>query len=137
MQMVREFLIHERFSDVFGTSDVAHWEEECRILRGRADFVVIHVDGSVTVVEAKGPGGMRNTLGGIGQLLSYMIQIGMSAGLTGRVRGVLVAPVSIGTEESRIIDEACERAGVRFVPSLMISDLNRNADRIYGGHNGS
>ena len=129
MRMLREFLDHHKFADVYELPPVLHFEQEYSLTRGRCDFVVFHSDGSVTVVEAKGSRELRNAAGGIGQLLSYTIQIGM-ARPGAVVRGLLVAPVAPGTEEARLLDEACRRAGMAFEPCPLMADLSKTAAAI-------
>lgn len=129
-RMLRELLEQGLFAKVYEMPDVASYESEFSLTRGRADFVVFHVDGSVTVIEAKGPGDMRSTLAGIGQLLSYTIQIGMSRGLKGAVRGILVAPVKVDTDAARLLGLACLRAGMEFLPCPPMSVLNENARNV-------
>lgn len=80
---------------------------------GRADLVLFHNDGTVTVIELKGPGDDRKILAGIGQVTMYAVQIGYAR--TARcIRKILAAPVK--GEDSEHLAEACAAAGVRFVP---------------------
>lgn len=80
---------------------------------GRADLVMFHIDGSISVVEFKNAGSNREILSGIGQLLMYAVQLGYSRVAT-TIRKILTAPV-VGAGNSLLL-ETCEKAGVLFEP---------------------
>lgn len=83
---------------------------------GRADIVVYHCDGSVSVVEAKnGAVGYTHVVSGIGQATMYAVQIA-SKGVARRVRRCLLWTGTDNLELDGLIDIACEMAGVVSLP---------------------
>lgn len=83
---------------------------------GRADLVLFHDDGGVTLVEAKGPMDTRSLACGIGQLFVYAgaIQRMRFGGRVPTSVGMfLVAPVT--AEKSEGVRRACELAGIGFL----------------------
>lgn len=97
----------------FGLPQIIRAEQEFGFPRGRADFVFFHADGTASIVEVKDAKSDRDILGGIGQLMSYAVQMGYSRTLK-HIRCILVAP-TVGAD-SLLYAQACERAGVMFVP---------------------
>lgn len=97
--------------------------------RGRADIVIFHLDGSITVVEAKdGDQGVRSVLGGIGQVGYYAAQLG--ARNTGmKVRRALLWTSTGDPAQDALIPEACEVAGVVSMEiknvAAIKSDINK------------
>lgn len=96
---------------------VIRWEPEFPVPRGRVDYVVFHIDGSVTVCEVKdGRRGLQNVLSGIGQVLSYAAQVGMArAGFREIRKALIFSSLSLLTEDALVM-ESCEMAGVIPIP---------------------
>ena len=85
---------------------------------GRADIVIYHTDGSVSVIEAKdGAKGYTHTVSGIGQATLYAVQIGMSKGAVKKVRKCLLWAGTGNNDLDVMIDIACEQAGVISLPA--------------------
>lgn len=113
---------------------------EMQLNHGRADIVFFHLDGSITVVEAKdGAAGYRSVVAGIGQVGYYATMLG-SRGTDMRVRRALLWDSTGDASEDARIAEACEMSGVipmrmeraqnvqeRFV-RVMIDEANKDAD---------
>lgn len=108
---------------------IVWFEFEYPLPRGRADLVLFHHDGSITVVEAKQRLGLRDLLTGVGQLMSYSVQIGFSK-TSHTIRKILVAPMAATEPEALIALKACEEAGVRFVPMGDIRDHQESNNKI-------
>lgn len=83
---------------------------------GRADVVVFHGDGSVTVVEAKdGANGYQHVASGIGQVTLYAAQLSMS-GTVRKVRRALLWSSTGSAFQDAALEVACESAGVIPLP---------------------
>jgi hypothetical protein len=97
--------------------EIIRWEPEFPVPRGRVDYVIFHIDGSVTVCEVKDGGrGLQNVLAGIGQVLSYAAQVGMArAGFREIRKALIFSSLSLLTEDALVM-ESCEMAGVIPVP---------------------
>lgn len=85
---------------------------EMQLQRNRADIVIFHMDGSITIIEAKdGAQGYRSVVGGIGQVGYYATMLGMqNTGMKAR-RALLWSTVGTAEEDDRI-KQACEMSGV-------------------------
>jgi hypothetical protein len=113
------------FASIYGTPPVANWATEVPLPRGRADFVLYHVDGTLSVVETKAAGELRIALAGIGQILSYVFQLAARHGLhTNAIRGFLLCPTNPASEDCDLIEAACQRAGLQFFPVPTSAQLN-------------
>jgi hypothetical protein len=121
VQFLKMMLRTGRLAEVLGVPDILHAEWEYPLPRGRADFALFHADGTATIVEAKAKKTLRDMFAGIGQLMSYTAQLGMS-GRFHTVRGVLVAPLRGLDGDAHHLFLACERAAVTFVPIGEISE---------------
>ena len=87
----------------------------------RADLVVFHQDGSATVVEMKdGAKGLSAVLAGIGQVGLYGTLLGLAGGVKKVRRALMWTPISNDGSMDRLVDQACEDAGVTplFMPSM-------------------
>lgn len=115
--IVETFLLSEAGKAVFaefGWPDITHWEREFPLPRGRADFAVFHVDGSVTVIEVKrGDRPILEILSGIGQVTMYAVQVGYSKASKG-VRRMLAVTAPREKLDEVLIWDACEAAGVQY-----------------------
>lgn len=111
--LLRCLLITGRLAAEWGLPPISRWEPEYRFPRGRADLVLFHDDGSVTVVEVKDAGDDRHILSGVGQLSLYAMQVRMALP-DAKVRRILAAPVD--GSRSRHLLAACDLAGVVFEP---------------------
>lgn len=98
---------------------------------GRADIVVYHCDGTVSVIEAKnGAVGYSHVVAGIGQAGLYAMQIATKA-VFKRVRRCLLWSSTGNLELDSLIDLACEQAGVvsLAMPSMAVMMATREAIR--------
>jgi len=97
--------------------DGVTYQFEFPVPRGRADIVMFHSDGTITVVEVKdGSSGLQSVLAGIGQVTCYAVQIGMSKGVTRKVRKAL-AFSRLGADDEELVFMSCLKAGV--VPIIL------------------
>lgn len=82
---------------------------------GRADIVIFHVDGSVTVIEVKdGARGYNHVVSGVGQAGLYATQIAMSGTGIRPVRRALLWTSTGDLVLDVLIEQVCEHA--RVVP---------------------
>ncbi|WP_227136729.1 hypothetical protein [Kosakonia radicincitans] len=92
-------------------------EPEFNVPRGRVDFLLIHDDGSVTVCELKdGSNGLQAVLAGIGQVICYSLQVGMSNAGLKSIRKALLYSRTSKLSDDLLIYDACIKAGVMPVP---------------------
>lgn len=142
-------MVMASISDGFGGSmlepigyqpeDVVSFEFQVR--SWRADLVVFHASGEITVVEMKdGSAGVMGVLGGIGQVGLYATVIGMAS--NARVRRALLWS-RIGTGDSDLmVSEVCKSAGVIpvFVPTaqeMLKQRLSAVVDFLAGERHGA
>jgi len=85
-----------------------------QVLRyGRADIVVYHVDGSISVIEAKdGSNGYSAVVAGIGQATLYATQLGQAKGVARCIRRCLLWSSTGDLMLDVLIEDACQAAGV-------------------------
>jgi hypothetical protein len=117
----------EKLSLTLGVPQIAHAEVEFRLPKGVADMVLFHMDGSISVVEAKSKRTETAIAAGIGQLCMYAVQLGFSR-THSAIRKLLVAPVIGKDPNSLLLDMTCEAAGVRFIP-LGTTEEHRDVSR--------
>lgn len=109
--VINLLLISEQLDELWGLPKILKWEKEFSFPRGRADFILFHIDGSVSIVEVKDRGSDRDILCGIGQLSLYAMQAGY--GLKAMNIRRILAAATCGIE-SQHLNDACELAGVQF-----------------------
>jgi hypothetical protein len=86
---------------------------EYRVPHGRVDVAIFHVDGSLTLVEAKdGRCGMKHVLCGIGQVMMYALDAGMAPSRPKVIRKALLWNSTGNLLDDAIIETACEQAGI-------------------------
>ncbi|MCO7556186.1 PDDEXK family nuclease [Metapseudomonas otitidis] len=113
-QLVELLLQQGVFAHAAELPAVLHWEREYPLPRGRADFVLFHADGSITVLEVKKAGDeLRAIRGAIGQVMSYAVQVGY-ARLPTAIRMMVAADVP--GADSLLMSQACAAAGVQWLP---------------------
>lgn len=84
---------------------------------GRADVVVFHIDGTVTVIEAKdGKYGYGHVVSGIGQVTLYATQLANKKVNIKKIRRCLLWSTTGDKELDNIIIDACKSADV--IPML-------------------
>ena len=101
---------------------------------GRADIVIYHVDGSVSVVEAKdGSRGYSAVVAGIGQATLYAVQVAQAKGVARLVRRCLLWSSTQDLVLDAMIETACEEAGVisLAMPSAQVLRAVRLAAQAY------
>lgn len=77
------FMIEEGvLADSYGWPEIIQVEQEFPVPRGRVDLLLLHVDGSATVIECKASRSARDILPAVGQVMSYGVQLGYSRTLT-------------------------------------------------------
>jgi len=126
MRILKNLAVTDRLFEALGIPE-GIVEFEFPLPRGRADIVVFHHDGTATVIEAKGSRDFRGVLSGIGQVVMYAVQIGFSKATMG-IRKILVAPYIGEDPEVLLIHNACQSAGVEFLP---IGTLKEHQDISY------
>ncbi|OWF79161.1 hypothetical protein B4900_10820 [Yersinia rohdei] len=98
-------------------SPIIRVEAEFPVPRGRVDFFLVHDDGSASVCELKdGRNGLQSVLAGIGQVICYSVQIGMTNTGLRNVRKVLMFSRTNSTSDDSLIVDACLKADVIPVP---------------------
>lgn len=113
-QVIAVMLMGGQFHLAADLPEISHYEREYPLPRGRADFVLFHVDGSVTVIEVKkNKGNDREIFPAIGQVMSYAVQLGYGRTATSIRKMVASDYVGAGSE---LIDDACRMAGVIWLP---------------------
>lgn len=90
---------------------------EFNVPRGRIDYLLIHIDGSITVCELKdGAKGRQHVLSGLGQCIAYAVQVGMARAGIPLIRKALVFSSWGRADEELLVIDACRSAGVIAVP---------------------
>lgn len=98
---------------------------------GRADVVIYHVDGSVSVVEAKnGDVGYSHVLAGIGQLTMYAVQIANRKTGISKVNRCLLWSGASSIEADAMIEAACEQAGIIPLPMPKMSVITSTREAV-------
>lgn len=108
---VFDWIVQLNFSPEDFHPGIVRIQKEYRLPCGMADRVLWHEDGTITVVEVKGPGSRRDHASGIGQVLVY----------AEGVREVTRAPdvrtmLCTAGPRDAWIEAACDRAGIRYMP---------------------
>lgn len=111
---------------------------EFALKMGRVDAVIFHVDGSVSIIEAKdGTRGYTHVAQGIGQLSLYAVQFAM-AGISGvHIIRRCLHWTSVGSaEEDALLELACEQAGVIPMPNaslkVLLAAISPEAAEMFG-----
>jgi len=95
---------------------------EYKLIYGRADIVIFHIDGSISVIEAKDANDVRSVVAGIGQVGMYASQINANGMV---VRRCLLFN-SIGNEQQDLlVENACLEAGVIPLSIPPLDEINR------------
>lgn len=132
-QLVELLLQQGVFAEGADLPAILHWEREYPLPRGRADFVLFHADGSITVLEVKKAGDeQRAILGAIGQVISYAVQLGY-ARLPAAIRMMVAADVA--GADSLLMSQACAAAGVQWLPLGTMEEHQRPWIAVMGGSN--
>lgn len=111
MSTIELMLLGGSLSRAWNLPPITRWAFEHPVDGGRIDAVLLHDDGSTTLVEAKGDIEACEIARGIGQLFYYATVYG------GSPRLVLCSSAPVGKAFRAI--QACERAGIQygFIPS--------------------
>jgi hypothetical protein len=128
--MLKLFLTFDDLHLVLGVARIARHRFEFDVGGGRIDLLLFHVDGGVTIVEAKAESDTRTIIGGIGQLCFYAAKLPKLLTHTAKpkyVNMILAAPIK--PEKSLSIMDACNIAGVRFVHLAPYSVLKASIDK--------
>ncbi len=122
--LVRSFLESQRYAHTCeplipsAPHDTVLVEQAFKV--GRADIVIYHVDGSISVIEAKdGSRGYSAVVAGIGQASLYAVQLGQSRAVP-VIRRCLLWSSTGDLYTDALIEDACQLAGVvsLAMPSL-------------------
>lgn len=111
--------------------EIVSIQKEYQLPCGRADRLLMHADGSFTVVEIK-PGGSRcHQAHGLGQAIMYASSMRTTRRDNAEIRAALV----VGADYDCEIADACKSVGVEYIPISrweqdLIDDL---ADIHYNG----
>ncbi|HEY2455210.1 MAG TPA: hypothetical protein VGI71_21835 [Scandinavium sp.] len=98
-------------------SPIIRAEAEFPVPRGRVDFFLVHDDGSASVCELKdGRNGLQPVLAGIGQVICYSVQVGMSNAGLRNIRKVLMFSRTNSISDDALIVDACLKADVIPIP---------------------
>lgn len=123
MFLLKFWLETNALARIFSLPKISRWKFEMTVEYGRIDLALFHVNGDITIVEAKAGLDVHATVAGIGQLFLYesAIKIFPNNKKT-KIRKVLCAQCR--SEHMEVIVESCARAGISFVPMPRI-DLVR------------
>lgn len=91
-------------------NDVVAIHREFRTGAGFVDRLLVHADGTVTVVEIKGPGSRRDHACGLGQALVYAAAVREEMPKFHEVRSALF----VGGEHDQWLSSACRVSGVAY-----------------------
>lgn len=99
--------------------------------RGRVDIAIVRRDGSVTLIEAKdGSQGMREVVGGIGQVCMYAVHESFYRGTPhSKVSKALAFSSTGNPSKDMMIEMACRSAGVR---PIQLGNAEAQLDVIIG-----
>ncbi|WP_156179941.1 hypothetical protein [Delftia lacustris] len=124
VDLFRESVAAKVFEDRIPMTEHDTVVYEMALKFGRADIVVFHVDGSVSVIEVKdGTKGYNHVVAGIGQAALYACQIAMSKATLKRVRRCLLWTSVGDIQADGAIEQACEDAGVIPLPWQSMKSL--------------
>lgn len=115
VQIIKLLLETGRLAQAFGLPEILRSEWEFSLPRGRVDFALFHIDGSISLLEVKAVMVLRDILGGIGQLMSYEAQFALSCERR-LVRSILAVPCDGKSDLAKDLYLACSRANVEFMP---------------------
>jgi hypothetical protein len=116
------------FTQTIHSGLIATIESEFLVKKGRIDFLISHIDGSLSIIEIKKSGDIRDILAGIGQLSLYYIQLSHSKDI--KIRRVLVWDCE-RLEDDYLICQACESAGVIPYPLGKLDSHIENVRRLF------
>jgi hypothetical protein len=117
------------FCSLFEVPKIVRYHFEYNLGIGRADLVLFHADGGVSLVEAKADGDTRTIAGGIGQLFLYSVLLEQKLQIRPKyINRILCAPVK--PEKGYQILTACRLAGVKFVHLATFECMKARVDLI-------
>lgn len=96
--------------------------KEFQTKAGRVDRLLVHSDGTATVVEIKGPGSLRDHACGLGQALVYAAAVREEMPEFQEVRSALF----VGGEHNQWLSSACLVSGVAY------ECIGRKANKLIG-----
>lgn len=125
--LVTQFLVQHRvgfYEDTIPMGPNDRIVREMALKYGRADLVVYHQDGSVSVIEAKnGSKGYNHVVSGIGQAGLYATQIAFSGVSFKKVRKCLMWTSTGSVYLDSLISLVCDDANVVPIPWMGMKDL--------------
>lgn len=126
--VMRLWIAFGRLEHALQVSPVSRYRFEFPVSGGRIDLLLFHVDGGITIVEAKGEVPASLVAAGIGQLCLYKTLLApvVDPLKPAYVNLILAAPIA--PEDSGAMSMACEMAGVRLVPMPVFGEVNEQAD---------
>jgi hypothetical protein len=128
--MLEMWLAFGQLHRVLKTAPIARHRFEFRVEGGRIDLLLFHIDGGLSIVEAKAENQPVIVAGGIGQLCMYAALLPAALGRMNPayINRILVAPLA--PEKCIDLLKACELAGVRFCALPQFSILKSQADAL-------
>jgi hypothetical protein len=129
--MLKLMLIFDDLHCAWGLPKIERYRWEFPVEGGRIDLVLFHVDGSVSLVEAKAQGSGREIAAGIGQLCMYAVAFPLALKNAKRptcIRRILCAPIA--PEKSLSLVAACNMAGVTFAHLGLVDYFKAQVDAI-------
>lgn len=115
MRLIKIWLSVNKLEDILQVPTIAHHEFEFSLPKGRVDLILFHLDGSISVVEAKATSDYEKICKAIGQLMFYATQIGFQRPCP-PIRKIIIAPAVGKDVQTLLIDSTCRNAGIEFVP---------------------
>lgn len=115
VDMIHMVLILEDGESVLKVPKIERYRLEFNLKGARADILLYHKDGGITIVEVKSDSSVRDVAAGIGQLCWYeaLIPNVFKGNQPKYVRKLLVTTLS--PDKAGGVDKACKTAGVQLV----------------------
>ena len=102
---------------MLSVSKIDSFKSELNLGNGRADIVLFHCDGGISIIEVKADNDIRTIASGIGQLFLYESMIPFA--FKGKkdkpkyISKIIAAPIDF--DKCDKINSACELAGIKLV----------------------
>lgn len=131
VDLFRESVSAKQFDERIPMTEHDSIVYEMSLRYGRADIVIFHFDGSVSVIEVKdGTKGYNHVVSGIGQASLYACQIAMTNGAVGKVRRCLLWTSVGDVMADGIIECACIAAKVVPLPWQSMKSLMATTEAV-------
>lgn len=129
--MLKLFLLFGDLEKVLRVSKIHRHKFEFNVGGGRIDLILFHMDGGISIIEAKSEYDIRTIAAGIGQVCMYAAQLPSAIRKSKPpkyINRILTAPIE--PERCTYLLKACEMAGVKFVPLPSIGLMKSLAENL-------